>query len=154
MEFNEKYFQQQQQTVQSKQQTQNGLTSKSAQSLNTSSDSSHEKAIIQQQQSEYGFPVSLYKCNVITVDNLRKDVLHKLFNLAHDLKVLTLCEKDLTMQLRGKVVAEMFFEPSTRTQCSFTAAAQRLGGSVVYMDQQHSSIKKGETLQVIFLLKS
>lgn len=81
------------------------------------------------------------------MDNLRKDVLHKLFNLAHDLKVSTLCDKDLTSMLRGKVIAEMFFEPSTRTQCSFTAAAQRLGGTVIYMDQQHSSVKKGETLQ-------
>jgi carbamoyl-phosphate synthase/aspartate carbamoyltransferase/dihydroorotase len=80
------------------------------------------------------------------VDHLRKTSLHKLFNLAHDLRILVLSEKDLTSLLKGKVVAEMFFEPSTRTQCSFTAAAQRLGGSVIFMDQQHSSIKKGETL--------
>ncbi len=45
------------------------------------------------------------------------------------------------------MIAEMFWEPSTRTQCSFTAAAQRLGASVIYMDQQHSSVKKGETLE-------
>jgi carbamoyl-phosphate synthase/aspartate carbamoyltransferase/dihydroorotase len=84
---------------------------------------------------------------LITVDRLRKDVLHKLFNLAHDLRILVLTDKDLTSLLRGKVIAEMFWEPSTRTQCSFTAAAQRLGASVIYMDQQHSSVKKGETLE-------
>ncbi len=91
--------------------------------------------------------LSFYKSSIITVDTFRKDVLHKLFNLAHDLRLLTLNDKDLTSLLKGKVIAEMFFEPSTRTQCSFTAAAQRLGGNVIFMDQQHSSIKKGETLE-------
>lgn len=41
----------------------------------------------------------------------------------------------------------MFFEPSTRTQCSFTAAMLRLGGSVVPFESQLSSIKKGESLE-------
>lgn len=90
---------------------------------------------------------SFYKSNLITVDNLTKDVLHRLFNLAHDLKVLTLSDKDLTNMLRGKLVSLMFFEASTRTQCSFVAACQRLGANVVYMDAKHSSIKKGETLE-------
>jgi len=90
---------------------------------------------------------SFFKSNLITVDHLTKDMLHKLFNLAHDLKVLTLSDKDLTMMLKGKLISLMFFEASTRTQCSFVAAAERLGASVVYMDAQHSSIKKGETLE-------
>ena len=92
-------------------------------------------------------PNTLYKSNFITVDNLRKDVMHKLFNIAHDLRILVLTGKDLTSLLRGRVVAQMFFEPSTRTQCSFSAAVQRLGGTIIFMDQQHSSIKKGETLE-------
>jgi aspartate carbamoyltransferase catalytic subunit len=41
----------------------------------------------------------------------------------------------------------MFFEPSTRTQCSFTGAMLRLGGSVIPFDSQLSSIKKGESLE-------
>lgn len=90
---------------------------------------------------------SLYRSNLITVDHLRKDILHKLFNLAHDLRTMIMNDKDVTSLLKGKCVAEMFFEPSTRTQCSFTAAVQRLGGTTIYMDQQHSSIKKGETLE-------
>jgi carbamoyl-phosphate synthase/aspartate carbamoyltransferase/dihydroorotase len=67
--------------------------------------------------------------------------------LAHDLRVLVSTEKDLSTNLKGKIMAEMFFEPSTRTQCSFAAAMQRLGGNVIYMDQQHSSVKKGESLE-------
>jgi carbamoyl-phosphate synthase/aspartate carbamoyltransferase/dihydroorotase len=143
-EFNEKYFQQQQQSIQ--QQTPHYMTPPSIQiditnqpqssvlSPNTSSTSINQLT-------------SFFRSNLITVDGLRKDVLHKLFNLAHDLRILVLTDKDLTSLLRGKVIAEMFFEPSTRTQCSFTAAAQRLGANVIFMDQQHSSIKKGETLE-------
>lgn len=41
----------------------------------------------------------------------------------------------------------MFFEPSTRTQCSFTAAMLRLGGTVLPFDSQLSSVKKGESLE-------
>ena len=89
----------------------------------------------------------LYKSHFLTVDNMNKEVLHKLFNLAHDLKILTLSEKDLTNMLRGKIIALMFFEPSTRTHSSFAAATLRLGGTIINMDQNHSSIKKGESLE-------
>lgn len=41
----------------------------------------------------------------------------------------------------------MFFEPSTRTQCSFAAAMLRLGGTVLPFESQLSSIKKGESLE-------
>lgn len=90
---------------------------------------------------------TFYRSSLITVEHLAKDSLHKLFNLAHDLKILSLSDKDLTHLLRGKIIAEMFFEVSTRTQCSFSAAAQRLGASIIKMDPQHSSLKKGESLE-------
>lgn len=41
----------------------------------------------------------------------------------------------------------MFFEPSTRTQCSFAGAMLRLGGTVIPFESQLSSIKKGESLE-------
>lgn len=41
----------------------------------------------------------------------------------------------------------MFFEPSTRTQCSFVGAMLRLGGTVLPFDIGSSSIKKGESLE-------
>ena len=41
----------------------------------------------------------------------------------------------------------MFFEVSTRTCFSFTAAMQRLGGTVIHFNEGTSSAKKGETLQ-------
>jgi aspartate carbamoyltransferase len=48
--------------------------------------------------------------------------------------------------LNGKVLALLFFEPSTRTSCSFHAAALRLGASVIPVDVMTSSTKKGESL--------
>jgi aspartate carbamoyltransferase catalytic subunit len=48
--------------------------------------------------------------------------------------------------LRGKVVANMFFEDSTRTRLSFTLAAQRLSADVIDLTETGSSISKGETI--------
>ena len=50
--------------------------------------------------------------------------------------------------LEGKVVATLFFEPSTRTRMSFETAVNRLGGRViVFSDAATSSSSKGETLK-------
>ncbi len=49
--------------------------------------------------------------------------------------------------LKGKILNNVFFEPSTRTMCSFESAMQRLGGTTVRVLPSHSSSKKGETLQ-------
>ena len=43
-------------------------------------------------------------------------------------------------------MASMFYEASTRTSCSFSAAMQRLGGTVIYFDEATSSVKKGESM--------
>ena len=49
--------------------------------------------------------------------------------------------------LKGKVVATLFFEPSTRTRLSFETAINRLGGKVIgFSDSHNSSVSKGETL--------
>lgn len=45
----------------------------------------------------------------------------------------------------GKVIASLFFEPSTRTQNSFSVAVMRLGGQVLTFNSEVSSMKKGET---------
>lgn len=53
---------------------------------------------------------------------------------------------DTTNILRGKVVANLFFEDSTRTRTSFHMAAKGLGASVMNWTQTGSSVSKGETL--------
>ncbi len=52
-----------------------------------------------------------------------------------------------TEDLKGKIVASLFFEPSTRTRLSFESATYRLGGNVITVaDAASTSMKKGETL--------
>jgi aspartate carbamoyltransferase len=49
--------------------------------------------------------------------------------------------------LKGKILANVFYEPSTRTSSSFTAAMERLGGSVIPINEvRYSSVAKGESL--------
>lgn len=57
--------------------------------------------------------------------------------------------------LAGHTVANLFFEPSTRTRVSFELAARRLGADVVNLDMQSSSRVKGETvLDTIYTLQA
>jgi aspartate carbamoyltransferase catalytic subunit len=51
-----------------------------------------------------------------------------------------------TNLLRGRTIINLFFENSTRTRTSFELAGKRLGGDVINMSAESSSVKKGETL--------
>jgi aspartate carbamoyltransferase len=85
-----------------------------------------------------------------------KDILHgnqfSKSELQAIMKVASDFEKELKRKgtiplLKGKLVATLFFEPSTRTRLSFEAAMQRLGGGVISMGAvESSSVAKGETL--------
>jgi len=55
-------------------------------------------------------------------------------------------------RLKHKVLASVFYEPSTRTSCSFQVAMLRLGGSVVSINESQSSIKKGESLEGLCMI--
>lgn len=74
-------------------------------------------------------------------------VIEKLFAQAAKLKATD--PKDYPKPLQHKVVATLFYEPSTRTRLSFETAIARLGGDVVSTENagQFSSAAKGETLQ-------
>ena len=67
-------------------------------------------------------------------------VIHYLIDLASNTGLISL------VFIQGRVMASLFYEVSTRTSSSFAAAKQRLGGSVIFMKQQDSSAKKGESL--------
>ena len=57
--------------------------------------------------------------------------------------------------LRGYTVANLFYEPSTRTRGSFQIAAKKLGGDILNFDEKMSSSEKGETiLDTIYTLES
>lgn len=69
--------------------------------------------------------------------------------IEHILRVATLFEENPNRRvLEGKVVATLFFEPSTRTRLSFETAVNRLGGRIIgFSDAATTSSSKGETLK-------
>ncbi|XP_076129515.1 multifunctional protein CAD isoform X1 [Alosa pseudoharengus] len=83
--------------------------------------------------------------HVLAVRQFSKEQMSHLFNVAHTLRLLVQKERSLDI-LKGKVMASMFYEVSTRTSSSFAAAMQRLGGSVVHFSEATSSTQKGESL--------
>lgn len=68
-------------------------------------------------------------------------------DLLHVLRVSKQMEGEISTLLAGKILATLFFEPSTRTRLSFESAMCRLGGTVIgFSDEKVSSVKKGETI--------
>ncbi len=93
--------------------------------------------------------------HLITLDGLSRDEIVSLLDLA---QFYVRAPGDLSARdqtLAGHTVANLFFEPSTRTRVSFELAAQRLGADVVNLDMQSSSRVKGETvLDTIYTLQA
>ncbi len=82
--------------------------------------------------------------SLVTADDLSNGEIEALFSLADEMsgslnEQLGLC--------RGKIMASLFFEPSTRTRLSFETAMHRLGGSVISAaDVKATSLAKGESI--------
>jgi len=84
--------------------------------------------------------------SILSVSQFSRAELHALFGVAQEMRQMVNRMGMLDL-LRGRVLALVFYEPSTRTSCSFAAAMQRLGGTVIQMnDLQSSSVAKGESL--------
>lgn len=84
--------------------------------------------------------------HVISVNQFNRTDLHLLFTVAQEMR-LGVERQGVLDVLKGRVMCNLFFEPSTRTSASFDTAMQRLGGRTVNIQTAHSSTKKGETLQ-------
>jgi len=81
--------------------------------------------------------------SLVSISDFSKEEILEILNLASDFEA----DPDQPL-LKGKVVASLFFEPSTRTRLSFETAINRLSGSVVgFTDSSSSSTTKGETLK-------
>lgn len=90
------------------------------------------------------------KHNFVTIADLNKDEIMYLIQMAQEFEKHP--NRDL---LKGKVVATLFYEPSTRTRLSFETAANRLGARVIgFSDAKASSVSKGETLKDTILMVS
>ncbi|MDI7274986.1 MAG: aspartate carbamoyltransferase, partial [Anaerolineae bacterium] len=87
-----------------------------------------------------------YLQDIISVRQFDRGKLDYIFAVAEEMRhmVQQIGSADL---LRGRVLANLFYEPSTRTSSSFMAAMQRLGGSVIPINEvRYSSVTKGESL--------
>lgn len=79
--------------------------------------------------------------DVISIHDLGRAEIEQVFSRAAEI------EPDPAL-LRGKVMASLFFEPSTRTQLSFAAAMERLGGEMIgFAGAEATSLQKGESLR-------
>ncbi len=88
--------------------------------------------------------MNLKNRNLVTIDDLSNGEMLGLFKLANEMS--DNMEKQLDV-CKGKIMASLFFEPSTRTRLSFEAAMHRLGGSVITAsDVGASSLAKGESI--------
>jgi aspartate carbamoyltransferase catalytic subunit len=80
--------------------------------------------------------------SLVSIDDLTTEEILEILDLAGEFEI-----NPTQPLLAGKVVATLFFEPSTRTRLSFESAINRLGGRVVgFADSSSSSVSKGETL--------
>jgi aspartate carbamoyltransferase len=83
--------------------------------------------------------------HILSIKQFSPTDLKRIFEVAGTMQHLL--DHDIpSIQLQGKIVATLFYEPSTRTSSSFLAAAQRLGGGIIPITGvQFSSVIKGET---------
>ncbi len=84
--------------------------------------------------------------DILSVSQFDRTKLEYVSGVAHEMRVLVerFGGADL---LQGKILANLFYEPSTRTSSSFMAAMMRLGGQVIPINNvQYSSVSKGESL--------
>lgn len=83
--------------------------------------------------------------HLLGLERLTASQLNTVFDLADQLKDLTCDGTKRLSLLKGIVVANLFFENSTRTRTSFSLAARRLGADTVDFSASTSSLSKGET---------
>ena len=101
-------------------------------------------------QNEKMITQVMEKHDFVTIANLTKEKILYMIELAQEF------ERHPNRELlKGKVVATLFFEPSTRTRLSFETAANRLGARVIgFADPKITSGTKGETLKDTILMVS
>ena len=82
--------------------------------------------------------------DIISIENFSRKEIDYILKISQNMESLALKG---TSKLKGKILATLFFEPSTRTRLSFEAAMLKLGGSTIgFADAEITSVKKGENL--------
>ncbi|MGR3309437.1 MAG: aspartate carbamoyltransferase [Candidatus Brocadiales bacterium] len=82
--------------------------------------------------------------DIISISDFTREEILQVLDTAHKMEVEA---QNFAPLLKGKILAALFFEPSTRTRLSFEAAMARLGGNVIsFAEQGSTSVVKGESL--------
>ncbi len=93
--------------------------------------------------------------HLISLDGLARETIMGLLDRAESYRRLPGQPAYEGRELAGMTIANLFFEPSTRTRASFDLAARRLGAHVLNLDMQSSSRVKGESmLDTIYTLEA
>ena len=93
-----------------------------------------------------GTELSSPERDFLAIEGLPTAELRRLLDHAERLLPAAVGDEPADERLRGRIVANLFFEDSTRTRVSFEIAARRLGAEVVNLSASGSSASKGETL--------
>jgi ornithine carbamoyltransferase len=82
--------------------------------------------------------------DVISIEDFTREEVDYILEKSKSMEPTAIKPSDI---LKGKILATLFFEPSTRTRLSFEAAMQKLGGTTIGIAEvENTSIKKGENL--------
>ena len=82
--------------------------------------------------------------DIISIKDFTREEINYIMKIAQAMEPIATKGSDM---LKGKILATLFFEPSTRTRLSFEAAMHKLGGSTIgFAEAELASVKKGENL--------
>jgi aspartate carbamoyltransferase catalytic subunit len=82
--------------------------------------------------------------DIISIEDFSREEIDYILNCSRSMEPLAAKGSEA---LKGKILATLFFEPSTRTRLSFEAAMLKLGGSTIgFADAEIASVRKGENL--------
>ena len=82
--------------------------------------------------------------DIVSIEDFSREEINYILNISRSMEPLAAKGSDI---LKGKILATLFFEPSTRTRLSFEAAMLKLGGSTIgFAEAEIASVRKGENL--------
>jgi len=83
----------------------------------------------------------MIKTHILSVSQFTKEIVNSYILKANEMKICGSLNK------YNKILINVFYEPSTRTSCSFQTAAIKLGCNVISITDKYSSVEKGESLE-------
>jgi aspartate carbamoyltransferase catalytic subunit len=92
-------------------------------------------------------PMQWKRKDLLSIEELSKDEIELILQTAESFKEVSSREVKKVPALRGKTIANLFFESSTRTRTSFELAAKRLSADILNFSSAGSSTSKGESLR-------